>query len=164
MKALRIGILLISLIFVVILFAEEQSKANQQTIDHILAKIRFKQNVQVNHDIKPENIDESDLIMLGNQVLKKIFPEQDKRKFMEEMMINESGIDPDSFKSKLGLKFIKDGYILPVNIIDSIETKEDYHIAYGEILIILALIMIIILINIYHCIRKFTKSHTIKNR
>jgi len=138
----------------------------------ILKEIRNIQQVDTNAAIIPDEVSDEYLVKLGKATVAHIYSDTLEQVKLENKLASEGAEQQQGMYKLSGYRYIENGLKLDVNkemldswiqgkgavIVDDFNTDDkdddDYHVAYGEALIILVLFIIIIFIYIYNKIKK----------
>ena len=147
----------------VLIAGNQNSEETSSSIDLIIKQIRTEQDIKSNDEIDPDSIDELQLEKIGRAVYLELFPNAEKREFIENLIMRESSISLDELYKKIGYKYISEGFKLPINDLSTKPEGSEYHYGYGEVLILITLIIIIILLRIYkHVVQLLKDKETVK--
>ena len=143
---------------------------NQIMIDSILTEIQTKEA------IIPDDISDDFLVKYGYTMLSFMYHDQEEREYVESMLVEE-GTDglPELYKW-IGIKYIESGYQLAENkkMLDimmegkgavkgddgvfHVEADSDYHVGFGETLLIILLLCLAVIISVYKYIKRKKKK------
>lgn len=123
------------------------------SIEDVLGKIRMSQEVETNEEINAGSVSRRQLQQLGKLVISLTDESELYREIIGSVM---SGGDYDTLEEiyeLTGLRYLRH-IETKSGISKDIESRFDYHVGYGEILILLSLIVIVLLVRIYEIVRK----------
>jgi len=137
----------------------------------ILKEIRNIQQVDTNAAIVPDGVSDEYLVKLGKAIVAHIYSDTLEQSKLDNKLATEGAEQQRDMYKLSGYRYIESGFNLDVNkemleswiqgkgavIVDDFNTNkndDDYHVAYGEALIILALFIIIIFIYLFNKIKK----------
>ncbi|MDP8221520.1 MAG: hypothetical protein P9X26_09245 [Candidatus Stygibacter frigidus] len=169
----KIVILCFLAVFISItVYADTAVNEHRAGIVDILKEIRNIQQVDTNAAIIPDEVSDEYLVKLGKVIVAHIYSDTLEQDKLEKNLASEGAEQQQGMYKLSGYRYMESGFDLGVNkemldswiqgkgavIVDDFNTDDkeddDYHVAYGEVLIIIALFIIIILIYIYNKIKK----------
>lgn len=135
----------------------QEGENNNTSIALILEEIRGTQNVTSDNKIQPDKVNILQLERLGEAVLSSLFPDRNKREFMENLMRKEDSESLEELYQRIGYKYIKEGFKLPVNDLSSKPKESDYHFGFGYVLLFLSFLILVILYKIYSYVKEILR-------
>jgi len=167
----RIVILCFLFVFInIAVYADTAVIEQSANMVEILKEIRNIQQVDTNAAIVPDGVSDEYLVKLGKAIVAHIYSDTLEQSKLDNKLATEGAEQQRDMYKLSGYRYIESGFDLKINkemldswiqgkgavIVDDFNTNknDDYHVAYGEALIILVLFIIIILIYIYNKIKK----------
>lgn len=157
-------------------FADSAADQHNLILEDILEEIRNTQEVDSNAGIILEKVSDDYLVKLGETVTLNIYPDPPEQERLKILLEKESAEQQQQELHKLlGYRYIESGFDLNISrdmlenwmqgkgavTIDDFNSEdksdEDYHPGFGTVLFFLALLIIIIIINIFSQLKKKPK-------
>ncbi|MCF7911722.1 MAG: hypothetical protein K9M99_04280 [Candidatus Cloacimonetes bacterium] len=140
---------------------KQEGENNNTSIALILEEIRGTQNVTSDNKIQPDKVNILQLGKLGEAVFSNLFPDRSKREFMENLMREEDSESLEELYQRIGYKYLKEGFKLPVNDLSSKPKEPGYHIGFGEILVLLSFLILVILWRIFSYVKEILRHNKV---
>ena len=167
--------IVISLLLIFISLASyadmEKEDNHNVAIEKVLEELRLAQNIDSNEAIALDKVSEEQLARLGEAVIFLMYPDPREHKYWDNVMGGEGSENLQEMHKWMGYRYIKSGFNLDENkdmlgfwlhgdgtVVGNggnirSRMKSDYHAAYGEIIVLLALMILTIVISLYNSLK-----------
>lgn len=142
-KEIQLLLIMILLRFVV------PASADEMDIDSVLKRIRLSQEVESNDDINLSNIDDQELQALGFAIINTSELTDDYQTFISDVRRLSKYDTIENIQKTAAIEYIRNGFKVTGLTTGDISESPDYHIALGEIILFIALVVFGIISILY---------------